>query len=69
METNIYGLVQSRPYFKSVCLKIGIVLQVIILSLQNRVSKEKCVKRFVTYVGRVQHVKQGLVVRACYVDF
>jgi hypothetical protein len=52
-------------------------------SLQNRVSKEKRVKRFLTYVGRFEHVKlallyvnmreiavskQCLVVQACYVD-
>jgi hypothetical protein len=30
-------------------------------SLHNRVSKEKCVKRFLTYVGRFQHVKRALL--------
>ena len=30
VETNIYGLVQSRLYFKPVWLKIGIVRQIII---------------------------------------
>jgi hypothetical protein len=30
METNIYGLVQIRLYFKPVWLKIGIVRQIIV---------------------------------------
>jgi hypothetical protein len=30
METNIYGLVQSRLYFKPVWLNIGIVRQIIV---------------------------------------
>jgi len=42
METNVYGLVQSRLYFKPVWLKIGIVLHIIVEVSKIEFRKKVC---------------------------